>query len=265
MNKIKRILVYAGIMIYMVVMLGFISEKAGSIHCDQIRVIIADSLNNGFINDKDVWQVINENNLSLKGEDLYKINTKILEDNLLLHPAVKNAQAFKTINGKVNIYIDQRDPIIRIYTDRYSFYLDEEGNYIPLSRKFAAHVPIASGYIPADFDWQSLGSVDNLLKDSELDNNEKLMIDLYLLAKYIYENEFWKSMIEQVYINENQEFEMIPRVGSHVILFGEFKQVDEKFRNLKVLYKKGFNKVGWIKYESINLKYKDQIVCKKVS
>ncbi|MFW6222798.1 MAG: cell division protein FtsQ, partial [Bacteroidota bacterium] len=58
-------------------------------------------------------------------------------------------------------------------------------------------------------------------------------------------------------------FEIIPRVGAHFIHFGSIDQYEWKFKKLKYLYKKGFSKEGWNKYEQINLKYKNQIICTK--
>jgi cell division protein FtsQ len=37
--------------------------------------------------------------------------------------------------------------------------------------------------------------------------------------------------------------------------------LDVKLENLKLFYQKALPKVGWERYSSINLKYKNQIVC----
>jgi cell division protein FtsQ len=69
--------------------------------------------------------------------------------------------------------------------------------------------------------------------------------------------------VEQIYLNEKGEYELIPRVGAHVVKFGSFENYREKFRNLKAFYKKGLNNVGWNQYLYINLKYDNQIICTK--
>ncbi|MFC2139005.1 cell division protein FtsQ/DivIB, partial [Bacteroidota bacterium] len=154
------------------------------------------------------------------------------------------------------ILIDQRNPLIRVFPKHgESYYIDVEGKFMPLSNKYASHLIVANGNILGNFD-------RNEHKDIFSYNNQTL-IDLFALAKYLKENEFWNSQIEQVYVKKNNDFELIPRVGSHEILLGDIHNLDKKLRNLKAVYKKGFSKESWIKYHYINLKYENQVICSK--
>ena len=59
---------------------------------------------------------------------------------------------------------------------------------------------------------------------------------------------------------------MIPQVGNHEIVFGAAnsnKDVVAKLNKLKIFYQEGLPFEGWNKYNQINLKYKNQVVCKK--
>ena len=87
--------------------------------------------------------------------------------------------------------------------------------------------------------------------------------DIYNLASYINKDDFWKAQFQQIYVNENFEFELIPIVGDFNIIFGDISNIEKKFEKLKLMYKTGFNNEGWNKYKTINLKYKNQIVCTK--
>jgi cell division protein FtsQ len=86
---------------------------------------------------------------------------------------------------------------------------------------------------------------------------------LYKIASYVDKHEFWKAQIEQIFVTRDNEFILIPKVGNHIILFGNAEEGDEKFEKLFVFYKEGLNRVGWNKYSSINIKYKGQVICKK--
>jgi cell division protein FtsQ len=94
-------------------------------------------------------------------------------------------------------------------------------------------------------------------------DKRSILAELYQLAQYIEDHEFWKAQVQQIYVNNNYDFELIPRVGSHVIVFGDISNCEEKFNNLESLYINGLNAVGWNKYETINLKYKGQVICTK--
>lgn len=64
-------------------------------------------------------------------------------------------------------------------------------------------------------------------------------------------------------MNKSGDMELIPRIGSHTIIFGKAEDIDIKFRKLKAMYRV-FNKIGWNLYKSINLKFKDQVICTKL-
>jgi len=91
----------------------------------------------------------------------------------------------------------------------------------------------------------------------------ELLPDLFRLVQFINGSKFWKAQIEQIYINQKKEIELVPRVGNHTIILGSVDDLREKFENLEAFYEQGLSKYGWNKYKTINLKFKNQIVCTK--
>ncbi|MEP7169164.1 MAG: cell division protein FtsQ, partial [Bacteroidota bacterium] len=75
---------------------------------------------------------------------------------------------------------------------------------------------------------------------------------------------FWNAQVEQIYVTEQSEIELIPRVGNHRIILGDASQLDEKFNKLMIFYKQGLNNTGWNNYNTINLKFTNQVVCTKI-
>ena len=55
--------------------------------------------------------------------------------------------------------------------------------------------------------------------------------------------------------------ELIPRVGKQTILLGSVEDYETKFDNLMRVYKDVFSKTGWTMYDTVSLKFKDQVVC----
>ena len=74
---------------------------------------------------------------------------------------------------------------------------------------------------------------------------------------------FWSAQIDQIYVDNNDDIDLIPRVGNQQIHLGSTEDYEAKFRNLEAFYDKVLPEVGWNKYSVINLEYKDQIVCKR--
>ena len=263
MSRFKVILNWMVVIIYLVVVFGFISEKNHARICHAIRVNILDSAQTGFIQQEDILKLLDKSRMEIKGRPISGINLKKMENLLDNQGTIKNAEVYCTNSGTLNIDIQQRQPLVRIIDKAgRSYYLDAQGTIIPLSGKYSPLVLIANGNITEPFDPNKTNNIWKVKTDN-LTDRQKIIYDLFELVRYITSNEFWNAQIEQVYVNDDSEFEIIPRVGPHIIILGTIENYQEKFDKLMTFYKEGLNKVGWNAYLTINLKYKNQIVCTK--
>lgn len=257
MKRVLEILIWVIIMAYLVVIPGFVIDRPGETPCNSVDIILPDSLNIRFVTKDIILNSINNRDDKLLGYPLKNINTREVEKQLLLHPALKRVEAYKTVDGKLHIEAIQRVPVVRIINKKgMSYYLDQEGAVIPYSEKFTPRVLVASGYI----------SESELIRDELMIRNidkDNAIRKIHELSCFINSNDFWKAQIEQIYVTRYGEFELVPRVGAHRIIFGGFDNYQEKFRKLYAFFDEGLNKVGWNRYETINLKFDRQIVCTK--
>ncbi|NUM51665.1 MAG: hypothetical protein HUU48_11175 [Flavobacteriales bacterium] len=263
MKKIISITYWSLLLIAISTALAF-SEKAQNHSSVRSLKIDIHGLNkNLFIDEKDILQIVQPGNDTFKSTYANTLSVMQLEKKINNIPAIKNAEVYKTINGELQISIEQRNPIVRIFNlSGESYYIDEEGTLMPLSNKYTSHVLVVSGNINDRYANRYSLSITNISENDTL-KNISLLDDIFLLAQYIHSNPFWKAQIEHLYVNKDFEFELIPRVGNHRIVFGDATQIDEKFNKLKFFYKKALNKIGWNEYKTINIKFNNQVVCSK--
>ncbi len=81
------------------------------------------------------------------------------------------------------------------------------------------------------------------------------------LIKYIDEDKFWKAQIAQISVDKKGEMTMYTQVGGEVIVFGKPEEIEVKFKKLTAYYKEVIPVKGFNRYKTVNLKFKDQIVC----
>ena len=180
------------------------------------------------------------------------------------HPAVENSDIAVDVNGDVTMNVTQRTPLVRVMNmDGESYYIDTKSKLMPLSDKFTARVIIATGFIVEPYATRYQVSVDAISK------NEKfaaisVLDDIYNISTYIAKDSVLASLIHQINVTPDKELELYPSIGNHKIVFGDAKDFEEKFEKLKTFYTEGLNKTdGWNKYSTINIKYKNQVVCTK--
>lgn len=263
MKKFRFILVWIPIFVYLVIISGFISESEEDLLCNEINISILDSANTKFIGKEDILALLSENNQEILGLPVNHIKLKGLENLLINHHAIKNSELYITDKGKLNIEITQHKPIVRIINQmNKGYYIAEDGSIISLTNNFSPFILVASGHITEPSGNRQLNNILDT-DTAGLIKKEKVLYNIFGLVKYINKDKFWCSQIVQIYVNEKYEFELIPRVGPHIIEFGDISHYKEKFEKLKILYLQGLNKSGWNNYTILNLKFENQIVCIK--
>jgi len=263
MKIFKNIVIWTFLIAYIVAIMSFVTDRTKKVLCNDIKVFVVDGENNAFVTQDDMKDLLNKPGNTVLGSPINIINTKEIEEIIQKNSAVKKAEVYVTINGDLRVDVDQRNPIVRVINRKnQSYYIDDDGTKMSLSRKYSSHVLVANGHIVEHFE---INKTNVSVCENKEENPKKnyVVCDLFVLSKFIYDDEFWRSQIEQIYVNEANEFELIPRVGAHLILFGSIDNYERKFRNLKIFYEQGLNNIGWNKYEKINLKFDNQIVCTK--
>jgi len=241
MKKIIGLGITFILLVYLIVSLGFVESRHRDIRCNKVSIIIRDSKQKHFIDKEDIFSIITNNNIKLIGSLYDSLNMTVLENLFYNHPIIKEADIYQMVGGEIVIEIEQRTPIIRIVGENKSYYFDEEGVKLPVSDKYTSRVLVANGHISEDFGRE----------------------EILPIAKSIWKNKFWNSQIEQIWVDNNKEIELITRVGDFTILFGDASRPELKLNKLEAMYRYAFNKVGWDIYKSIDLRYSNQVVCTK--
>lgn len=263
-QKIKIAFVWVILLGTLITTVALACNASKSVRVNAISVHISDNSQNKFISESDVTQVFEKENIKLIGSLSDSINLYSIED-ILLHnnKSIKRAEVYRTVFGEIGVNVEQRQPVMRIINPNGdSYYIDANGQVMPLSKKYTAHVIIVNGNINESY-MDHVGENLVRLQVKGDKSSGELLPDLFKLVQFINSNKFWKSQIEQIYINQKKEIELVPRIGNHTIILGSVDDMHEKFENLQAFYKQGLSRYGWNKYKTINLKFKNQIVCTK--
>lgn len=244
MKTFVKLFLLLAFAVYLVTAFYRMADSKDETICNQLRVIIVDSLYAGFIDQAEVERILREKRLHPLGLPMDTIQGKRIEDELSANPYVKLAVCYKTNGGVLNILIMQHLPIMRILSDKgENYYIDEMGDPF-LPNGYLSNLVVATGNIDSAF-------AKNHLREMGL---------------YLRDHDFWDRQVTQIYIDENQQAHLTMRVGSQLpVKFGEVDSIARKFRNLKAFYEQVIPEVGWNEYKEIDLTFHNQIVCKKNS
>lgn len=215
------------------IQIELVGERAEALFMDEIAIRV----------------ILNEQGVQV-GMPIEKINLTQLEKFIEKTEWVKNAEFF--INNKLvlEVKIEQRIPIARIFTaSGSSFYIDNEGTRLPLKQLTVLNLPVFTGF-PTD-----------QLKLSKPDS--VLLKDVLFFAKTIQKDSFFMAQVAQVNIEPNGTFQMVPTLGDHLVLLGTVDQLEDKLNRLFTFYKKVWLGSGVNAYQYIDCRFNQQVVALK--
>jgi len=259
-NRSAWVLVLSGLLFS----LGFVSKREKEIIAENLNIEILNNDENLFLNETEVKGFVEDRQQPVLGKTYENISISELEKALNSHPAIENAEVSATLNGEVRIEVTQRTPIVRVFNKNgESYYIDQQSKLMPLNENYSARVLIASGELNEPFDQRSQFLVDEIAKSESL-SQLSVLDDILAITRHIESDSLLHCLIHQIYVNQDKEVELFPVFGCQKIILGNTSNLEEKFNKLKLFYKQGIGKTdSWNKYSSLNLKFKNMVVCTK--
>lgn len=183
---------------------------------------------------------------TMKGQLIKTFDLNQLEQLLEKNLWIRNAELFFDNNDVLHVDIKERQPVARVFAiSGETFYVDDMGEQLPTTNDQIARVPVFTSFPTITKPLMGKDSV--------------LLQQVKEVGAYLLKHDFWMAQIDQVNIS-NYEMEMIPKLGKHVIAFGEGTNVEAKFNRLLLFYKQVMNKTGWNYYSSLDVRYDKQLV-----
>jgi cell division protein FtsQ len=231
-----------------IVLLGAAMRTKNHKICVEVDVKIKGDVQHTFVDEEAIKKMMNSNG-ELVGREMIGIDLKALETLVEKNEWIRNAEMFFDNKQVLNVTIEEREPIARIFTNMgSSFYLDTSGMKLPLSEKISARVVAFTG-CPE-------------LKEKMVARDSAVMKDVLTIANYIMADSFWMAETAQINMNEQGKFELIPVIGNHIVELGSAENLEEKLNRLYSFYHQVFAK-GGDKYEKLNVEFEGQVVATK--
>ncbi len=245
----KNILIYSLGSLILISLISFRALRLSERKVSGIEIEIMSNQDFYLIDQFEIQALLNKEQSVVLGTNFDQVDIKLLERQVEENPFVAEIDVFMSVTGVLGAKVSPAQPIGRLMSSRGpDQYIDVTGKLLPMNADYTARVPLIS--FAEDPQWES-----NL---GENDLGKQLMEFLIFINK----DELWRAQIAQLAVSEENELTLWPQMTKQLILFGPADEIEEKFKKLKLFYKEVLPKKGWNTYSSINLKYKNQIVCK---
>lgn len=177
---------------------------------------------------------------SLENVPKEKVVLNTMEKAIEANKMVKSAQVYLTVNGDLASKIVQRTPIARIEGNS-QYYLDDQGQRMPLSMSHSARVPIITGKVTGES-----------------------LEDVYEILNYVNQDEFFRKNVIGIHIESETKYELKFRTEQFVVALGDASDLHKKFSNFKAFYVKAKRDKALNDYSMVSLEFNNQVVCTKI-
>ncbi len=238
-RKLKIIKVIFGVAL-LIGLISFTVIKNASRTVNKIDVAFVQPVDNYFINDESIREIINRDGKDILKQSLREVNVKEIEQKVSESPFVDSVQVSKDINGHLRLDIKANSAVARIKTLKNEFYLTTKGGKMPLSKLNSADVILVSGDVKPN-EYEDLSKFVQALKADDLLKN-------HIIA------------IQKV---GQRSFNLIVNTGNYYIELGTLNNFEQKLHNLKLFYNQYIDFIGTEDYEKLSLKFVNQVVATK--
>jgi cell division protein FtsQ len=230
-------------------LIAFAERQRGNMVCKDILVQLENVQENHFMSEADAMKMVENGQPQLRGKSFQEIDLKNIESKLIYNKHISKAELYSDLKGNLIVNVKLRRPIARlVQEDGPDAYIAEDGTVMPVSESFASRVLIISGsFVRTMIDKANLNTFDE---------GKQIMA----MIEFINNDTFWKAQASQLDINGKGKVFIIPQVTSQVVEFGLPINIEDKFRKLKIFYKKILPQMGWTKYSRVSLEFEGQVV-----
>lgn len=240
-EKVLNIIKLSALLAFAVFLYAFSSSRNANRKLQAVAMHF-DNSTNLLVGRKEMLKEINhfvEAKKTKKGAITNRV-LKNIETKLNTNKLIDEASVFLSLDDTLFVAIKQKQPIARIIGSA-SYYLDKEGKKIPLSSNYTMRVPLVYGSF-----------------------NEAELLKIKTLITIINQDKLLKKQLVSIIKKRKDNYEMTARLGNQRIIIGSLTELPLKLKKLSLFYADAWNKKRLKQYKTINLKYHNQIICKKV-
>ena len=173
---------------------------------------------------------------AVKDSLLAHIDVAQMEKSLKQNAYLDKAEVYKDLNGHLVAIVEQYHPIARVL-GATSYYIDKNGEKKPLSNHYTENVVLVFGSINKE--------------------NKKATIDL---IQAVHKDEVLHNIVSEIHIKSNGYKLRVKDVSSGIVMSDE--DMTSQLLKLKEIYAYITAHKMQHKYQKIDLRYKNQVVCK---
>lgn len=223
--------------------------------CSGIDVSFSDSLK--FISADDIKGFIDDRYGAYIGQRIDSVRLDDIEKLVESRSSVLNAEAWITpADGMLHVRVVQRAPVMRFDTGDGGFYIDRTGYVFPLHKTYTAPVTVVKGKVPFKIPRGFAGYPEN-------PSDRQWLAGMLNLENEILRSRSMRDDVLGISIDSDGDLVLSLKRGKEKFILGRPDDIRTKFDKIDKYFGYIVPEKGEGHYRIVNLKYKNQIICRQ--
>jgi cell division protein FtsQ len=260
----KRITLIIGIVVFILVifLINRVIISSDTAICEDFRIIVHVRGEREYVSSDDLKASVRIGYHELQGTNISEINLVKVKEIIEKNPFVKKVKVYKSLDGEIIAEVEQREPLLRLFNaSGKAFMIDDGGDVMPVPDNSGLSVICAGGNLNIEPDSFMGASIHSHAYADQL--VFKQLNSVFIVASALHSSENFSELISQIYVNEDNEIELIPVIGDFSVFFGMPEQTNEKLDKLHIFYTQLFPYINMNDYRNIDLTISNQLIMKK--
>ena len=243
-SMVKKIFLTASIIVCCgVVLIGgaWCSTCSDDSPCTNVCIMVKDSLERQFVGTTEIEGYLKQKGCYPLAQTMESIDCHTIEQCLLKHDMVRNAECYKSPFGAVHITVNQRIPILSVITSEGSYYVDSDRRVMPIRQHIHVDVPTFKGCV----------------------GQRAATEEYYDFVVWLNTNQYWNKRIKNIHVSTPKHLVLSQEGQTSKIILGELNDYAEKLGKLHTLYTQGLDNIGHPTYREYDLRFNGQVVGRK--
>lgn len=227
---------------YLVIALAATNGMAAEAPCKGVSISVSQNEMSQFVTPDDIDHELGGIRATSSSQAASSYNLHDIEARLGALSIVENVNCRRMANDVIAIDVVPMVPVARVFDNSGSYYINRAGKHLLASARYQIDVPV----IITDND--SLSHTDSIIS----------------LLQRIDENKTWSQLVSALKVDRNGDIFIIPAVSGHIINIGDGSNIDDKMKRLFAFYNQVLDVKGWNYYDTISVKFANQVIGKVV-
>ncbi len=172
------------------------------------------------------------------GVPINQVDTRRIEKYLGSLNTFESVNCMVSAGGTLNIRVTPMIPVMRVFLGNKSYYINKDGKHIASNAEFYRDVPVVTGRFTRDFQ----------------------PVDVLPLVRFVERDKTMHDLTAMIEARDARNLIVVPKITGHVVNFGDTTRLEQKRDALKLFYTKVMPHKGWEQYDTISVKFRNQIV-----